>query len=230
VPTALESRAALTLVTGAAVDAVGRVLGSLTGSPEAVRADLLDAVPSLIAYYADGSSALAADFYDDERERAAARGRFQAEPVVLDRGEKIGRALAWAAQPLVDSDGDTQHRLAEVVRFETTRPYRDTMLENRRRDPQSEGWRRVARATACSFCRMLADRGAVYRDETVRFAAHGTNKRGGGGTCQCTAAPVFRGGETGPEASVVQYVASKRRPSARDRERVRKYVAENYGA
>ena len=44
-----------------------------------------------------------------------------------------------------------------------------------------------------------------------------------------TAAPVFKGGDVGDEASVVQYVASKRRPTARDRERVRAYLAENFG-
>jgi len=221
-PTALESRAALTLVTGSAVQTVQRLLGSLTGSPEAVRSDLLDAVPALIGYYADGSSALAADFYDDERERAAARGRFTAEPVVLDRAEKIGRAVAWATQPLFEQvDGDVAGRLAQVVQLESARPYRDTIVTNRRRDPEAAGWRRVATG-GCSFCRMLADRGAVYREESARFASHAH--------CHCTAAPVFKGGDVGDEASVVQYVASKRRPSARDRERVRKYLAENYGA
>ena len=219
-PTALESRAALTLVTGAAVGAVQQLLGSLTGSPDSVRSDLLGAVPEVIGYFADGSSALAADFYDDERERAAARGRFTAEPVVLDRGEKIGRAIAWATQPLVEGDGDTAARLAQIVQLETARPYRDTITTNRRRDPEARGWRRVA-AHGCAFCRMLADRGAIYREQTARFASH-TN-------CHCTAAPVFRGGEDGPEASVVQYVASKRRPSAKDRERVRAYLAEHYG-
>lgn len=219
-PTALESRAALTLVTGAAVGAVQRLLGSLTGPPESVRSDLLDAVPQIIGYYADGSSALAADFYDDERERAAARGRFLAEPVVLDRGEKIGRAVAWAAKPLFDGDGDTAGRLAEVVQLETARPYRDTITTNRQRDPQAVGWQRVS-AGGCSFCRMLAGRGAVYKEATARFASHAN--------CHCTVSPVFKGGDAGPEASVVQYVASKRRPTARDRERVRAYLAENYG-
>lgn len=219
-PTALESRAALTLVTGSAVAAVQRVLGSLTGSPEVVRSDLLDAVPAVIGYYADGSSALAADFYDDERERAGARGRFLAEPVVLDRGEKIGRAIAWATGPLFDGDGDTAGRLAQVVQLETARPYRDTITTNRGRDPEAAGWRRVT-AGGCKFCQMLADRGAVYREESARFASH-TH-------CHCTAAPVFKGGESGPDASVLQYVASKRRPSAKDRERVRNYLAETYG-
>src|SRR5690242_13312191 len=219
-PTALESRAALTVVTGAAVNAVTRLLGSLDGSPVSRRADLLDAVPQIIGYFADGSSALAADFYDDERERASARGRFLAEPVVLDRGEKIGRAVAWASQPLFDGDGDPAARLAEVVQIETARPYRDTITTNRQRDPQSVGWRRVS-AGGCSFCRMLSSRGAVYRAESARFASHMN--------CHCTAQPVFKGNDPGDEADVVQYVASRRRPSARDRERVRAYLAENFG-
>ena len=219
-PTALESRATLTVVTGAAVNAVQQLLGSLTGSPDAVRSDLLSAVPEVIGYYADGSSALAADFYDDERDRASARGRFTAEPVVLDRWEKVGRALAWATQPLVEGDGDVPARLAEVVQIETARPYRDTITTNRQRDPEAVGWQRVS-AGGCSFCRMLASRGAVYRAETARFASH-TN-------CHCTAQPVFKGNDPGDEASVIQYVASKRRPSARDRARVRAYLAENFG-
>lgn len=220
-PTALESRAALTLVTGAAVGAVQRLLGSLSGAPDAVRSDLLGAIPDLIGYYADGSSALAADFYDDERERASARGRFLAEPVVLDRAEKIGRAIAWATQPLVEGDGDVPARLAQVVQIETARPYRDTITTNRQRDPEAVGWQRVS-AGGCSFCRMLASRGAVYKETTAHFASH-TH-------CHCTAQPVFKGTDAvGPEADVVQYVASKRRPTARDRERVRAYLAENFG-
>jgi hypothetical protein len=215
-PTALESRAALKVVTGSAVEVVTRLLGSLDGSPDAVRSDLLDGVPQLIGYFADGSSALAADFYDDERERAAARGRFLAEPVVLDRGEKIGRAIAWATQPLIDGEGDVAGRLAQVVQIETARPYRDTITTNRRRDPAAVGWQRVA-AGGCKFCQMLASRGAVYKEETAHFASH-TH-------CHCTASPVFRGGDAGPEANVVQYVASKRRPTARDRARVREYLA-----
>jgi hypothetical protein len=65
--TAGESRRALRLLTATAEAASWRVLHSLTGTPEARRADLLDAVPAIIGHYSDGSSALAADFYDDER-------------------------------------------------------------------------------------------------------------------------------------------------------------------
>ena len=68
---------------------------------------------------------------------------------------------------------------------------------------------------------MLASRGAVYHEESAHFASH-TH-------CHCTAQPVFKGSRVGPEASVMQYVASKRRPTARDRARVRAYLAENFG-
>jgi hypothetical protein len=214
-PTPSESRAALALVTGAAVEAATRLLGSLSGSPESKRTDLLGVVPEVIAYYSDGSSALAADFYDDERDAAGARGLYLAEPVILDRGRKIGNAIAWAAEPLITGDGDAVGRLAEVVQLETARPYRDTITTNRQRDPAAVGWRRVS-SGGCKFCRMLADRGAVFKESTARFASHEN--------CNCTAQPVFET-QDGPEASVMQYVASKRRRTAKERQALREYLA-----
>jgi hypothetical protein len=193
----------------------------MEGRPEAVRADLLDGVPEVVAYFSEGSAALAADFYDDERAAAAARGRFLAEPVIADRGQKLYNAIAWATQPLFDDalDATPQQRLAEVVQLETARPYRDTITTNRQRDPESVGWRRVA-SGGCKFCSMLAGRGAVYREDTVRFASHPH--------CHCTAQPVFRSNDTGEEANVVQYVASRRRRTPEQRAMVRDYLTEHY--
>ena len=217
-PSALESRAALTLVTGAAVSAATRLLGALTGSPEQIRGGLLDGVFPIIEYFADGSSALAADFYDDERERAAVRGRFLAEPVVADRGRKIGNAIAWAAQPLFGGDGDTAGRLAGVVQLETARPFRDTITANQERDPQADGWARVTAGGGCKLCQRLAARGAVYREKSARFATH-TH-------CHCTARPTFRGVNPPPEADLMQYLASKRRKSEADRARIREWLGD----
>lgn len=217
--TPLETRAALTLVTDAGVRGVQRILGRLEGPPDAQRAALLELVPATITLWSDGSSALAADWYDDLREEAAPPRRFVAEPVVADRGEKVGRMVAWASEPLFAPTPDKAGvalRLLPEVQKEIATPFRDTITTNQRRDPAAVGWRRVSSGAGCKFCRMLAGRGAVYRADSARFAAHGH--------CSCTAQPVFAG-QGGDEASVVQYAASKRRKSSADRERVRAYLA-----
>lgn len=218
--TASESKAALQLVTGAAVNAVVAALGRLSGSPEQQRASLLDIAPAVIAHFSDGSSALAADFYDDERERAEAPKLYIAEPVILDRVVKIRRAVVWASDPLFADDSEkSAGRLAEVVQLETARPYRDTILTNRNRDPSAVGWRRVTNG-GCKLCRMLADRGAVFIDKTARFAAH-TN-------CKCTAQPVFSTNDYGDEANVMQYMASRRKRTSEQQEVLREYLRVNY--
>jgi hypothetical protein len=206
-------------------DGVARLallLPSLSGSPESMRGDLLDLTPSLITAYTDGSSALAADWYDDLREEVRPPRLYLAEPVIPDRAEKIGRMVAWASEPLFAPEPDVEQvalRLLPQVQKEIARPFRDTMVTNRRRDPSAIGWRRISSGTGCKFCRMLADKGAIFKESTARFAAHAH--------CHCTAAPVFEG-QDGPEASVMQYVASQRRRSAKDRARLREYLDANY--
>lgn len=174
-------------------------------------------VPEVVATFSDGSAALAADFYDEQRAVAAAAGRFRSELVVLDRVVKIRRGVAWAAQPLfTGDDAAAAGRLSTVVRSEVARPYRDTIITNQHRDTESVGWKRIARPDACGFCLMAADKGAIYKESTALFAAHDD--------CSCTAAPVFRG-QVGKEASVIQYVASKRRRTAAEKARLREWVA-----
>lgn len=217
-----EARASLLLVAADGVVDIENLLASLSGSPDAMRGDLLDGVPALIDYYALGSSALAVDYYDDARERAEARKRFVSEPVIVDRGEKIGRMVAWAAEPLFAPEPDKAQvalRLLPEVQKEIARPFRDTVTTNSKRDPSSVGWRRISSGSGCKLCRMLSDRGAVYKESTARFAAHGS--------CHCSAAPVFDG-QPGNEASVMQYAASQRSRSEKDRARLREYLNANY--
>lgn len=45
------------------------------------------------------------------------------------------------------------------------------------------GWERVVSTKPCTFCAMLASRGAVYNDATVDFKAHDH--------CSCSVRPVF---------------------------------------
>lgn len=212
-PTPDEARRALVLVSDRAVADAQAVLR--TASTDA----LLVAVPELIAYYSDGTAALAADHYDDLRDAARASGQYTAEPVVNLREEKIRRGVLWAVEPLYTPEPDdvlALERMAQVVQLETARPFRDTILTNRRQDPAAAGWRRQTSGSGCKFCRMLAANGATYKQATARFAAHPH--------CSCSAAPVFDG-TAGPEASVLQYTASQRRRTEADRARLREYLA-----
>lgn len=219
--TPLESKQLLTLLGDDAEDQVRWMLRRSSGSWESRRLQLLDTVPGVLAYYSEGSAALAADLYDDSR-FGVAEGTYSATPVILDRTVKISRGVAWASEPLsIDDDELAAARFAQLMRTEMARPYRDTIITNRKQDPQAIGWKRITRGSkSCSFCRMLADRGAVYRKETATFASHDD--------CMCTAAPVFQGGEIGPEANTAQYMASKRRRTAKEKAFLRDYLKGNY--
>lgn len=214
-----ESKAALRILTDDAADSIAWTLRRSSGRFEQRRFQLLETGSALVGYYSEGSAALAADFYEESRADAKAPGRFVAEPIILDRTVKIRRGLAWASEPLsVADDAVALGRLTEVIGSEVVRPYRDTITTNRRKDPQAAGWVRIASGSACGFCKALAARGAVYREASADFAAHDN--------CTCTCAPVFKGGALGPEASVMQYMASKRRRTPAERQRIREWAAE----
>lgn len=246
-PTARESRAALRMVTDRAVaDAQTRLRSVRGAGPEATRQALMEDIPELIDYYGLGTSALAADLYDDLRDEAGMPGLFAAEPILEEDPERVRNHLAWATAPLFDPGilASVADRLARIVQPEVARPYRETVVRNTRRDPYATGWQRIAGEGACKFCAMLADRGAVYKKDTVDFAAHTS--------CMCSAQPVFyervfvegfhagdvysaetgRYGhyalrETGKgtvEASEMQYLGSARSRTPEQRERLRDYL------
>ena len=224
-PSPSENRAALQRLTGDAVGMSLDLLSRLRGAPEARRLALLDGLPEVIGYYSEGSAALAADFYEEERDLAGVRQAFVPELVVADRTVKTRRAIAWSSEPMFTPGDEAAallvvgERLAEVIQLEVARPFRDTITTNRQNDPQSVGWKRVT-AGGCKLCRMLADRGAVYREATAHFATHPN--------CHCAAQAVFRGGESGPEASVMQYKASRKGRTPAQKAALRQYLDDNY--
>lgn len=213
----------LRIITEAAGEAIRQLWETLTGSPEQRRSQMLDQAPEVIGYFTDAATALAADYYDESREEADAEGRYVARPV--DTNEEFTRDLAWATQPGDDgpSSEEIQDRIAKAVQLEIARSARETIRRNNHNDPQGRGWRRLTHGDTCKFCRMLASRGAVFKRDTARFAAHTD--------CDCTAQPVFKqaGVETyGDEADAMQYVASKRRRTRAQRQALRKYLNEHF--
>lgn len=217
-------------------------------SPEAVRAqlavvsaaaaaDLLDvsvgarttdaitsALALIVPSYYDAAGSLATAWYDELRDESNPSSVYT--PTII--GDPTTDWIEREAQKFATSlEGDLEtelqrlaDELARLTEKEVSRGFRDTVTGNTRQDEDAIGWSRVARPGACRMCLMLADKGAVYREETARFAAHTD--------CHCAARPAFRNGENGPEASVEQYLMSTKRRTEAQQKLLRKYLLENY--
>ena len=173
---------------------------------------LRDLLPAIITTYGQAGATMAADWYDDLREKAGVKGRFTAIPAQAgDRGAQA--LIGWALSEARDDQtlqalilGGTQRRIADHVRF--------TIAESAVADPQARGWQRVG-SGECHFCDMLIGRGAVYSEATADFASHDH--------CQCSAVPAF----DGQPKPVRPYTPSERNITDADRTRVREWIASN---
>lgn len=61
---------------------------------------------------------------------------------------------------------------------------RETLQESVRRDRRARGWARVTSGNPCSFCEMLASRGAVYTATSGAFQTHDH--------CGCALEPAYQ--------------------------------------
>jgi hypothetical protein len=129
--------------------------------------------------------------------------------VALKRGAAVGMPAPTAmANAFVQSSGAATRIVLDGGR--------DTIRETLAADPAAAGWTRVVGGSACSFCEMLAGRGAVYSAETADFASHDH--------CGCMAEPVY-----GEGVKVKDYTPSQKfkEQGARDanNKALRKYLA-----
>lgn len=170
---------------------------------EASVPEWIDAVRALVDQYGQVSSALAADFYDAERVAARVTGRFTVPLVPAPADGQVDSGLRWATKDLWPRDPkdpattEAQRQPLEVRLEQAEKKAegvaeklvvdqgRGTVQEAVRRDRQAVGWARTAALGACAFCKLLATRGAVYKQDTVDFRSHDG--------CHCMALPLFRG-------------------------------------
>ncbi|WP_040911933.1 VG15 protein [Wenjunlia vitaminophila] len=163
----------------------------------------IDAVRALVDQYGQASAALAADFYDAERVAARVTGTFTVPLVTAPPDGQVDSSLRWATKDLWSRDPDDPatteaqrqpmdvrlhqaEKKAEVVAQKLVAGQgRGTVQEAVRRDRQAVGWARTAALGACAFCKLLATRGAVYKQDTADFRAHDG--------CHCGVLPIFRG-------------------------------------
>ena len=171
---------------------------------------LHDLLPAIITEYGAVGAAMAAEWYDQQREKVEARGRFVAVPIAAD--DRGAHALVgWALTEATDDAslktlilGGVQRRLADHVR--------GTITDSAVADPAAQGWQRVG-AGACGFCAMLIGRGAVYTEAGADFASHDH--------CHCSATPAWKD----QPVPVKPYEPTSRNITDADRARVREYLA-----
>lgn len=180
-PTATRLRRDVALLVGEAESDLAGMWRHIE-TPQQAEAALRDVLPALITTYGSAAATVAADWYDDVRDRAGVRGSFRAIPAEIpEPGAQalVGWALAEASdlpgfQTLIL--GGAQRRITNFSRL--------TVTGSSIADPRAVGWQRVGGGSSCDFCSMLLGRGAVYSESTADFEAHDHD--------QCGAEPVWR--------------------------------------
>ena len=215
-PTPNELRSALSdLATLASAD-LDPVWRSVTNADQA-KVALLEVLPPLTRTYGLAAGAVAADWYDETRDELNIDGRFSA--IVADVEDGGTDVLArWGVGPLFDAEPDWDSARSLVsggMQRTITNVARETVMLSSLEDPKAKGWQRSA-SGGCSFCQMLAGRGAVYSRSTVDFGAHNN--------CKCVAVVAFEG----REVPVQPYTPTLKNISDADRARTRAYLREHF--
>lgn len=142
---------------------------------------LHDLLPAIVREYGAAGGSMAAEWYDQQREKAGARGLFTALP--LDPDDRGTHALVGAAVNQATDDstlktlilGGTQRRIADHVRL--------TVANNSVTDRAAQGWVRVGEGACKSgWCDQFLD-GEVRTVEGYDFPAHDN--------CNCSVIPAF---------------------------------------
>lgn len=180
------------------------------GDAAAAASALAGYLPALVALYGDMAAALAADFYDQEREQSGAPGAYRArmaDPVPPEQAAAVAR---WAVGPLFGGEGPRaalEHAAGGAQRL-ILQLARDTIDLSVRRDPARPRWARMPRGRSCAFCRMLAGRGAVYATDRAAGQMRSWHNH-----CRCVPVPVWPGQDLPYDAEALEreYLAARER-------------------
>ncbi|MFF3324962.1 hypothetical protein [Streptomyces sp. NPDC002889] len=169
----------------------------------------MDAVRALVGQYGAASATLAARSYDGQRDAANVPGRFDAQPASAPPDEQVEASLRWATKDLWATDEEqapfdvrlaqAEQRAQAVAQKLVADQGRATIREAVDRDRGAAAYARAAALGGCSFCKLMASRGAVYKN--AQTAGREANERFTGDAsvvkfhdnCHCTIIPVFRG-------------------------------------
>ena len=209
-PAAARDRARQALLTRLMVRDLNRLQRLIV--PSSLEASLglwRAAVAALIDRYGAAAATLAADSYERQRLTADVAGSFDARPAADAPEEQVEESLRWATADLWPTEEEqepfdvrlaaAQARAEGVAQKLVADRARATMRESADRDRGAVAYARAAALGACSFCKLMASRGAVYKD--AGRAGRDANEQFSGDdsvvkfhdNCHCTIVPVFRG-------------------------------------
>jgi hypothetical protein len=167
-------------------------------------------VYALVSRFSLVSAVLASRQYLAERAAAGVYSRFTPPLAPAPPEDQVMASLGWAVADLWKHPDQGQVALTNVdgaaSRLVLNRG-RETTLDAVLKDRQATGWAREARPNACSFCAMLATRGAVYKSARSAGEGHPYHNH-----CHCQVVPVF--GVYEPTAQVRQWQADWSRVTA----------------
>jgi hypothetical protein len=197
----------------------------LTSLGVAPSARFIEPAAALIQQYALASAALAADFYETERDFAGGRTGFTLPTADPPPDEQVQASLSWATEPLRRAESDralAESRTEGASQRLVVNAGRETLTRAVTSDQYARGWARVpSGAKTCAFCMMLCTRGAVYvnrgtagADTNSRFAGDGQFKFHDNDDCQIV--PVFRGQRYEPPAVVHEWEQLYRESTAHE--------------
>lgn len=156
--------------------------------PAAFTSAVLEAAPDIVWSLGDVGAQFAADIYDELRSLNVARGaRYRANIAALPPAEQVEALVRWGVAPVWEH-GDASAALSRLhgsaTRLTLT-PARNTMIGSALDDPHPTGYARKPSPGACSFCLMVAGRGAVYHSEASAGASDKFHD-----DCNCTVIAV----------------------------------------
>lgn len=166
-------------------------------------------VAALVQHYSAANVAISADYYERSRLRVGIRFGFTVPHIEPPSVESIEQSVRGALDPLWQPTGSVldyneaiasaQGRVEENVEKIAADAGRNELIEAIENDRYARGFARVARPGACSFCLLLASRGAVYKTaesagqisaSSIWPDAKGFVNRYHVG-CRCTIQPLF---------------------------------------
>lgn len=154
---------------------------NLSGDPARVRDELLQFFPDLLQAYGDTAAVLGADWYDLMRDVPVSARSFDAVMAAPVGAEQAQQSARWAIGPLFTEDPDAAlANLRKSTQRLVLQPARDSVFASATLDPVRTGVARVPSGPTCTFCTMLASRGAVYTSEVSAelVVGRGSNRTG----------------------------------------------------